>query len=548
MPIVTIPHQNNLNRQSGTLVLRLDSETVPESAHLLTAGAFSLWYTGGAFVLRTSPSIESKQLYLYAAPFPGAVTLIWTWIGNNHRLISIGSETNQLAEETEMTEAFGTIDLVVAPYFPGSYVSLATYASDVFYAPADSALLPTLSQSGNLLFRADYTQNAHYEKNPFFEATLVLQDASPILVSDADGPMRRQFFFDFENGDYTDINTETFLYRGEETLYLSYDGLDSDYDVTVLAGTESIGQPLNVVGNSISLSLTEEEKDYWYGTELVVTYRLDRSYSLDYNADTAHDSYKLLLTNHKNKAVTITQEGNRFSNQKLAREIELNPIVSPQHTGFLYLSKKEQISQAFRLNLSSDYVIANGLDSADFIVEAIDQEGNEVLSPYIDVSIMDENGNQSATFGSFVPIMNRDTLKARNIAGRCYFKYQAPLIKKSDNPFTQKIYAVAYDRKNRIGAQVPLLVRPSEPVYAANGSDYLEQKNTLATSPYASLVFEYFARYYEKSIPAGHPILLCDADGDGLLTLADLEQLLADQTNETRMKEIENQLISKEAF
>ena len=64
----------------------------------------------------------------------------------------------------------------------------------------------------------------------------------------------------------------------------------------------------------------------------------------------------------------------------------------------------------------------------------------------------------------------------------------------------------------------------------------------------ASIVFEYFARHYEKSIPAGHPILLCDFDGDGVLGQADLERLLIEQTNETRMQAIATALRAQEVF
>ena len=584
MPIVTIPHKGNLNRQSGSLVIQLSSDHQINQEHILTTGDFSLFYQNNGFVLRTTekpkptalimtvdeyttlaengtvelnreylltdsqePLIE-HTLYLEADVFPGETTLVWTWIGDNHRLISLNQQSLEvLAENSDLTGNFGTIHLAKEPYFTGSYRSIQTYALDSLYTPARE-LLSALSASGSLLFQADYSSGVKYVKKPFIEATMVPNDASPIIVTDEDGPLRRQFFFDHESGLYAETNTESFVYKGEDVLHLSYQGLDPEYAVTVKIGDESIGNPIRIEGYKVFLTMTDTERAYWYGKTVKVTYRLDRAYVVEHNENTAHDSYIIKLQQHKSKEVTVIQEGNRFSNQKLATEIELNPIVNPQHTGFLYISTEEQVSQAFRLNLSSSYLIANGLDSADFIVEAIDDEGNEVLSPHVDVFIMTEDGKITNELGEFVPIINKDTLKARLAAGRCYFKYQSPIIRKDETKTTQKVYAVAFDRKHKIGAQVPLVIRPSEPVYTDDGSSYVDWKLVPEASPDAAIVFEYFARFYERPIPEEHPILLLDSDGDGVLTHTDLEQFLMEKTNNVRMQEIAYALKEKEVF
>lgn len=434
------------------------------------------------------------------------------------------------------------------PLFTGNYQKLGIYAQDILYDSASSQLITKLKNSGTVLFDADYTRPMHYAKKPYLEATMAPRDNSPILVNNEEGPMQRQYFFDHITGLYDETNTESFVYRGENELAVSYDKLDPTYIVTVRCGAESIGEPVTVINNRILLTMTPEQKEYWYGKTFDVTYRLASSYTVEYNEQSAHDSYLVRLENHQDQEVTITQEGNRFSSQRLMKEIELNPIVNPQHTGFMYISKEEQVSQAFRLTLSSNYIIANGLDSADFIVEVIDQDGNEVLSPYVDVFIMNELGLVTSQFGSFTPIINKDTLKAKNAAGRSYYKYQAPLIRKGDTKKTQKVFAVAYDRKHKIGAQVPLILRPSEPVYDVTGTNYLKINLPLQTRSDASIVFEYFARYYEKPIPSGHPILLLDSDGDGVLTYTDLNQFLIEQTNAVRMQEIAYALRETEAF
>lgn len=573
MPTVTIPQKNNINRQSGSLVLKIEATAKPTTAHLLSTGAFSLWYKDSAFVLQTHATDMTKRLTLPMEAFPGEVILLWTWLGDNHRLFVIGDIIVDVAvESSNLTEDFGIISLAVAPYFAGTYCSLEIYASDLFYNSVSEIELTidgymrllvenrlteetfyvvsdtpendeaALMAGSGLLFSADYTEAVHYAKKPFLEATLAPRDHSPILVNDETGPLQRQYFFDKETGIYGETNTETFLYRGEDALYLAYEGLDDTYHVMVRCEDALIGEPVTVSQNVVSLTLSALEKDYFYGKEMTATYRLAHSYTVEANENTASDSYIVRLENHQNKAVAITQEGNRFSNQKLAKEIELNPIVNPQHTGFLYISQEEQRGQAFRLNLSSSYLIANGLDSADFLVEVIDQDGNEVLSPYIDVFILDAQGKETDAFGRFLPVINKDTLKARNAAGRCYFRFQAPLIRKADAAGTQKIYVVAYDRKDKIGAQVPLVLRPSESSYTEKGGRAGDGSLS------ASIVFEYFARHYEKAVPANHPILLCDFDGDGMLGQTDLEQLLMEQTNETRMQAIATALRAQEVF
>lgn len=433
-------------------------------------------------------------------------------------------------------------------YFTGAYTSLSIYSQDVLYDEASTTLLSKLKASGTRLFDADYTQPMHYAKKPFLEATMAPEDNSPILVQDEEGPMQRQYFFDHITGIYKEDNTESFVYRGEDVLMVSYEKLDPTYKTTVKCEGELLGEPITVKGNQVFITMTPEQKEYWYGKTFDVTYRLARSYTVEYNENTAHDSYLVRLENHQDQEITIVQEGNRFSNQRLMREVELNPIVNPRHSGFMYVSTEEQKSQAFRLNLSSNYIIANGLDSADFIVEVMDQDGNEVLSPYLDVFIMNDLGQITSQFGQFYPVVNKDTLKAKNAAGRSYFKYQAPLIRTTDTKKTQKVFAVAYDRKYKIGAQVPLIIRPSEPVYDITGKSLLETKLPEQTSPQAAIVFEYFARFYEKPVPVNHPILLLDKDKDGALTLTDLNQFLIEQTNASLMQEIAYALRETEAF
>lgn len=541
MPIATIPAKNNIQRSAGTIILTITSETTPVTEHLLTIGDFSLHYRSQGFVLQTDPVNVTKQLHLYTTPFPGEVRLIWSWIGKNHRLMSLkdGNISQISAEDSAIDGTFGDLNFVQTPYFSGHYVALSIYAADILYEEASIQEVARFQTRNEPLFEVDFREGATYRHLPFVEGTMVPNDGSPLLVSRGEKDLNRQYFFDLDTGLYREYNEESFTYRGEDELILSYTGVDETKTITVECEGEAVGNPIALNGSVLSLSLTETEKDYWYGKELTVRYILKDSYIVDYE-DAAFDSYKILLPGHTGESVTVFQEGNRFSGKYLAEEIEMNPLVNPRHQGFLYLSDEPQKTVGFRATIMDDYLIADGYSVVDLIVEGIDDQDNEVLSPYITATVMDESGK---VLGEFSPVISKDTLLARNAAGRAYFRYALPALSSEFDPRTRKYFAVLFDRKSQAGSQVPFFLRPAIP---GASPSYLK-KQRLATAT-ASLVFEYFARYFGKEIPEGHPILLCDRDLDGSLGDADLEQLIQDQYNHVRMNEIYYALASQEVF
>lgn len=253
-------------------------------------------------------------------------------------------------------------------------------------------------------------------------------DNSPILISDTTGFLYRQYFFDLDTGIYEPTNTESFTINNFLNFKLSYENIDPSYPLLIMIEGEHIDSYI-LNNNVVYLNLEGWRHDLFYGKTVSITYKLNRAYYVEYNEDAANYSYKLKTTDDDISELTIIQEGNSDSPVRLATEIELNPIVNSQHTGFIYIDKEEQRTQDFRLNVSSSYLIMDGMDSADFVVEAIDQYGNEILSPYLDVFITDKYNSVLTNYGTITPIINDDTLKARNTAGRLYFKYRAPLYK-----------------------------------------------------------------------------------------------------------------------
>lgn len=586
MAIATIPSKNNINRESGAIVLTL-SRGVPlreKGENLLRVGDFLLKMEADSLTLENEreslklPSMtfygptttdELAELSLSGKVMPGETyrvteggvyeektlqrKIMWTWIGDNHRLL-IYDQVNRMIStvtfEKKLSGDFGIIELAVEPYWTGKYQSLEIYGLDFLYNEPNWYDLEDFFNTAPRLFDADYTSPNHYVKEPIIETTMIPNDQSPILVESESGPMVRQYFFDHETGEYQKTNTETFLYRKDKVIHLSYDELDPNYRVKlVFENGESFIAPhlkakdyapkainnFYTSGNAVYFDLTEEQAFNLYGQKVEITYQLDNSYTVEYNEDAVYDSLKIHLVNHKDNEVSVIQEGNRFSNQRLAKEVDLNPFLNPQHTGFLYIDKEPQRGQAFRLNTSSPYVVANGTDTADFTVELMDQEGNEVLNPEIDVYVLGEDGRLGMDLGSLHPIINRETLKARNVSGRCHFKYRAPFIQVENNPITQRIFLVAFDRGSGLGAQIPLYIRPTHQESSYN--------TTVEAVSEAALPFEMFARYFNRELKEGTIINDMDFNGNGMLDWDDFETLNRLKTNLAEMNSLESSLI-----
>ena len=556
MPTATIPMKDTISRNSGTIALTVSRDTVIESKEqLLVTGDFALSLNDEQLILEA----QGKSLALdYTIDFSTghSILVLWSWLYNSHRIIlydKTSQETETIVVENVtgggLDGQFGIIELATKPYWKGSLKSAAIYSSELIYEDISYYLIDKLLLDETTTFHADYTRGIHYSSEVAIETTMAPRDHSPVLVSNDKGRMKRQYFFNHQDGLYQKENTETFLYRNEDVFHLSYDELDPTYAVTVRFESGEVftaehvdipedlknyAHPFAVEGNEVRLDLTEEQKDDFYGTLLHITYQLDNSYNVEYNDDVAYDSLKVNIVNHDNSPVQVIQEGNRFSNQRLAREIELNPLLNAQHTGFLYIDRDEQHVQAFRLNTSSPYVTADGADSADFIIQAIDAEGNEVLNPEIEVYILKEDGRIGSDLGTFHPIITKETMKARQTSGRCYYRYKAPFIRLSDNPLVQRIFLVAYDRKSGLGAQVPLFIRPTNQIEVHNITEESANK--------ASLPFEMMTRYLNQKIDSSNPVLLLDFNRNGILDSEDFAYLEANKTNLAMMTSLDASL------
>lgn len=365
----------------------------------------------------------------------------------------------------------------------------------------------------NIFYRDFKFSNVTYQKKPYLEVPNIPDDESPILVTDKDKPLYRQYFFDHKTGKYELNNIEEFILTDYLMFELSYENIDEEYPLIIYINGELFDR-YTLDKHRVFLHMAGWQHDEFYGSKVSIEYRLKDSYYVEVNDDVANYSYKIQTTANDFEELVVSQEGNSKSPVKLATEIELNPIVNPQHTGFMYIDYEEQNVHDFRLNVSSSYLVMDGTDSADFIVEAIDQYGNEVLSPYLDIFITDKENAIQTSYGVLSPVINFDTLRARNYAGRLYFKYRTPLLNYSLK-FKDELFLNVVDRKTKLGSQISVKLKAPITVNKNNPT------HTKDVPMEATLPFEYFARYYEKKIPAGHPLEVFDTNQDGKLTYDD---------------------------
>lgn len=572
MAIATFP-PTIYNKSQGTLVLQVYLKQLIDGEQVIMTFGNQEIYTINNFLdiknSETTIEISLSELELEAPKLmQGYNTILLTWEGNNYRLIlhnQNGCQQNYFDIELDPTL------ITFHSEFEGTYVLLQTNETSLFYTSNEQIeeitnlynirylndvfikeeLLENphpfqelLPNDNNNFYRDFRESNIKYAKKPYLEATPAPLDESPILVEDDKGYLYHQYFFDHKTGVYVSTNTEKFILGRKLSFKLSYDNIDQEYPLLIYIEDEHIDS-YELQGSNVFIYLKGWQQDLFYGKEVSITYKLERAYHIEYNENAAFYSYKMTMTDDDTRPVSIIQEGNSASPVRLSTELELNPIVNSQHTGFIYIDKEEQHVQDFRLNVSSSYLIMDGMDSADFIIEAIDQYGNEVLSPYLTVFITDKYNAYHVNYGTLVPIINEDTLKARNTSGRLYFKYKAPLYTPSEtgeNIFQDTLFLNVYDRKSQLGTQVPIhlkvpLTRPNPLV-----------NQSLEIPPAADIPFEYFARYYERPLPLNHPLSLLDKDNDNFLSREDWLSFKQDLTNISLLESLKQELLDKEVF
>lgn len=538
MAKTTIPVNKNINKEQGAIVLSITDITKEKNMHLITLGKISVVINFDESKEQIS-IIKNKQKVASVDIHKDNLDIVINW-SNGEVWLNVYTQellprylgsTNTIQEEN----IFGNnLSLFEDNYFNGTYQSLTSYSNYMEKEDLSAFSLEVFKESTEVLFMADFTKPTHYEKNIILEDTFAPKDGSPILLSDDKGPLYRQYFFDQETAEYQNEVVERFLFKGEKKRSLAYENIEPSYKTKVQFYNPDkdyyiVGEgKVSIDGQELLFNLSSEDVDVSYGYEYEITYQLERSYNIEFNEDVPHDGFRVNLVNMKaekdssnyyssTKNIEMTREGNPFEEEYLAKEIELNPLINPQVQGFMYIDNKPQKTNAFRISASSQYIVGNGIDTASIMVEAIDDEGNEVLSPYLTMFLMDNEGDVSKGFGSIEPIIGYNSMKARNTSGRAYYRFTAPILL-DDKKTTYKIFIVALDRKSGISAQYPIYIQ------TVNEEQIFEISTESNTD--LNIPFEYFARYFEKDLTINNPMIELDFNKNGRLDRQDLNQFI----------------------
>lgn len=336
------------------------------------------------------------------------------------------------------------------------------------YETADPVL-----DSNSMIMRATFNHAIANFNKSIIEATLAPNYGSPVLIEKEDGqPMRKVSFFDFYTGEYKTFNEELVIYdKTYDYVEISYHDNDVDqqsFKISVQdAEGVSYGVSMELRGRKLYLNLTDEEKELLDNVQLFVTYQLEDSYTVDFNIGVP-DSFRVTLGKHDGQAVKVIYEGNRFTDEKLATMVELNPLLSPNHEGFLYITRNDEPVTSFRIRATPDDLPANGGSESLVVVEPLDTNGNYISHCRLDVS---------CELGTIVPTYDEESIKLRDRAGRFLYRYRSPILTLDDTGSLEVVDTVSViDRDTGIGVQVPItLTTLQEHTHTIGEMDSLEK-------------------------------------------------------------------------
>lgn len=475
---VSFPTRANLEHES-TLLLSFRWDGGP--ADLIRSGEFSVEIDGTEMIARWRD--QSVSLPVVTGKVDAQVSMDGTYgmlrVGGQVDAVEIG--------DFGLEESF---TLTGGRLLHGVWLSLEIAKGGTDLRVGDATVGDRRS------FGRDFTRPFSAKQAGYVEGTLAPTDGSPLLVSDADGSLKKVSYYD-EDGNYQTWAEEAcVLEAGKRHVTISYEDLDETHEVEVRdAEGRIVASVERIDGRNIHLALSAQEASSLAWATLTVRYQRARTYAVDYS-DAAVDSYKVLIAGEMRGEVKVTQEGNRRSVQRLGREVELNPIENVINEGFLYISEEPQHVQAFRVTMSPNALRADGVSTSLVTVEPIDEKGNVVLDAKVDVR---------ATKGHVSPIVSAQEAKIRQTGGRQSYVYHAPYISARAEAAGEEVQLEVIDRESGLGAVYNLYLRHVlEPF---KGTVFQERAGT-------GIVFEYMSRHF-KSRELPESVAMLDLNGDG---------------------------------
>lgn len=339
---------------------------------------------------------------------------------------------------------------------------------------------------------------------------------SPVIARKADGTiMEKVSFYDKTTGEFKTYNTEKHIYDGRsDYLRVGYKEVDmTSFQISVRDKDGAlVGDPYTVSNNRIYLTLTSEEKKDLRGTALYVTYQPENPYTVDFNIGQP-DSFRVTLGKHDGQAVTVDYEGNRYSDEKLATMIELNPMLNPNHEGFMYIVQSSNMVSMFRGKSSPTDLPADGVSESVVTIEPLDNNGNFISHAKLRVT---------AKYGSIVPNYDEGSIRLRETAGRYLYRYRAPLRYFADEQVPEIIDSIdVLDTVTGLGIQIPVALAILDDYFTSDMAKTVEEANwETIGARLLSIIMEHFEKDV-SSLPSGLGDVL-DFNGDGVINLQEI--------------------------
>lgn len=459
-----------------------------------------------------------------------------TWNGNQMNLYINGVKTTQngmytfsgaselirIGHSTEGKDIFnGAIDEVIV------YSRALSEEEVVLLAEAKDPVPKT----DDMILRATFDHAIGNFNRSVIEMTPAPVYGGPVLMEKADGTsMRKVSFFDPFTGNYRTYNEEQVFYDGySDYVKVSYDHLDEDnFKIKVQDYTGSLyGDPYRVEGRRIYMTLSAETKKDLKNKPLWVSYQPENAFTVEHvsspslgstdDADRSapSDVFRATIGKYDGQPVSITYEGNRFSDEKLATMVELNPLLNPNHEGFLYIARVKQEVSTFRAKATPDDLAADGISESIVVIEPLDLNGNFISNAKLEVTT-------DLSTSSIIPNYDPGSILVRERAGRYLYKYRAPLLYFKDINKAQTVdYIHIKDKISGVGVQVPIYLALSNEYYNTIATPTLEEDNwERVAARLLDAVMDYFMKE-ASDLPKGLGQIL-DFDEDGIIDLKEI--------------------------
>lgn len=461
--LITFPSKNNINQANGSVSLWVKPSITYDGTSLrpvlfeygdengriaISFNGSGITFTYGNEQISYGTSFIEEQWYHIVGTWTGSSGL-GLYVDNQQTLKNTTDTLNNNTELIRIGHGYLGSDTV----FHGAIDETIVYGSALNRTMVDSLFTSTepLESNEGILMRATFNHAIGNFNKSAIEMTPAPQYGSPVVTEKQDGtPLQKVSFFDVETGEYRTYNEEHVYYDGKaDYVTVSYENIDEENFKITIRDLENIqyGTPYYVDGKRIYLSLSDAEKTDLAGKMLVVSYQLENSFTVDYNIDSP-DSFRINIGKYDGEPVKVHYEGNDFYQEKLATMIELNPLLNPNHEGFLYITNNTERVTSYRAKATPGDLPANGVSEAMVVIEPMDASGNFISHLNLKVQ---------ADKGTVIPAYDKGSILLRDRAGRYIYKYTAPFLhfnQENKLEVTDRVNII--DKETGLGVQIPI--------------------------------------------------------------------------------------------